>query len=386
MRVSKINASRSIMMLAVCFAAIIFAMSICVNATELPTEMILLEEEEGKDEEVRLATGAYNKESVVSLQNKEALPEDEGPDASVPEDGSDEFEITILEDEAIEEELSKAVFANVSDSVNVREEPNEDSSKVGKLFKNCSGTMLEQADGWTKISSGDLIGWVKNDYLYFGSEAERLIEENGTLKATIQADALRVRKEPNEDAGVYKLAKKGDVFTAIEELDGWVSVKVDDETTGYVSAEFATVEFSTEKGKTIEKIEEEEKAKEKAKLSQNRGAVPSSVSETALLAALIQAEAGTQPYEGQLAVGAVVMNRVRSAGYPNTVLGVITQPGQFPPATNGTVSAIAARGAKASCVQAAQAAISGQSNIGGAVHFGRVGKAAGIVIGAHVFY
>ena len=65
---------------------------------------------------------------------------------------------------------------------------------------------------------------------------------------------------------------------------------------------------------------------------------------------------------------------------------VITQPGQFPPATNGIVASIAARGAKASCVKAAQAAINGETNVGGATHFGRVGKAAGIVIGSHVFY
>ncbi len=80
------------------------------------------------------------------------------------------------------------------------------------------------------------------------------------------------------------------------------------------------------------------------------------------------------------------MNRVRSGGYPNSVMGVITQRGQFPPATNGTVSGIAARGPKASCMQAAKAAIAGESNIGGATHFGRAGKANGIVIGAHVFY
>lgn len=366
---------RPILLLAICFAMGMMKSSM-VHASDLTpvTEVDILDvSDDGNnvivagDTDICLAAGAFDKESVVSLEEEEI-----------------EIEVIVTEEE--ETVSSNTVFAKVSDSVNVREEPNEEAQKVGKLYKNCSGTMLEQSDGWTKITSGNLIGWVSSDYLYFGEEADQKIAEVGTLKATISTDALRVRKEASENAGVYKLAKKDEKFTVVEELDGWIGIRVDDETVGYVSAEYATVEFTTEKGKTNQEIADKERAEQLKKLTKNRGAVPSSVSETALLAALIQAEAGSQPYEGQLAVGAVVMNRVRSGGYPNTVMGVITQPGQFPPATNGTVGAIASRGAKASCVRAAEAAINGETNVGGATHFGRVGKAVGIVIGAHVFY
>lgn len=366
---------RHILLLTICFAMGMMKSSM-VHASDLTpvTEVDILDvSDDGNnvivagDTDICLAAGAFDKESVVSLEEEEI-----------------EIEVIVTEEE--ETVSSNTVFAKVSDSVNVREEPNEEAQKVGKLYKNCSGTMLEQADGWTKITSGNLIGWVSSDYLYFGEEADQKIAEVGTLKATISTDALRVRKEASENAGVYKLAKKDEKFKVVEELDGWIGVRVDDETVGYVSAEYATVEFTTEKGKTNQEIADEERAEQLKKLTKNRGAVPSSVSETALLAALIQAEAGSQPYEGQLAVGAVVMNRVRSGGYPNTVMGVITQPGQFPPATNGTVGAIVSRGAKASCVRAAEAAINGETNVGGAVHFGRVGKAVGIVIGSHVFY
>ena len=284
------------------------------------------------------------------------------------------------------EPVSQVVMANVDNSVNVREEPNEEAAVAGKLFKDCSGTVLEMGDGWTKIESGKLVGWVSNDYLIFGAEAEALMAEVGSLKATINTDSLRVRKEPSEEAGVYKLVKTGEVMDAIEEKDGWVAVQVDEETVGYVSAEYVTVEFTTDHGKTIKEIEDEERAKELKKLTKNQGAVPTSVSDVTLLAALIQAEAGGQPYEGKLAVGAVVMNRVRSPGYPNTILGVITAPGQFPPVTNGRVAGIVARGPSASCIQAAEAAVAGQTTVGGATHFNRVGSHAGIVIGGHVFW
>ncbi len=324
------------------------------------------------NQEVLITAGAMADESVIPTDSNNT-DETEGTDETeeTEEDGSEEFSL---------------VMANVDNSVNVREEPGEEAPVAGKLFKNCSATILEQGDGWTKIESGNLTGWVSNDYLIFGEEAQTMMEEVGTLKATVLTDALRVRKDASEDAGVYKLVKNGEVLTAVEELDGWVSVQVDDETVGYVSAEFVSVEFATDHGKTTQEIADEEREKELAKLSKNRGAVPTSVSDVTILAALIQAEAGNQPYEGKLAVGAVVMNRVRSGGYPNSIIEVITAPGQFPPATNGTVAAIAARGPSSSCMQAAQAAVDGQTTVGGALHFGRVGKAAGVVIGNHVFY
>lgn len=283
-------------------------------------------------------------------------------------------------------DIDSLVMANVSDSVNVREEADEESAAVGKLYKNCGGVILEQDGAWTKLQSGNLIGWAKNEYLLFGEEAAALREETGTLKATITTDALRVRKEASEDAGVYGLVKSGETLVAVEQSDEWVAVQYDEDTVGYISAEFATVEFTVDTGKTTKEIEDEERAKELKKLSQNRGAVPTSVSDVALLAALIQCEAGSQSYEGQLAVGAVVMNRVRSGGYPGSIIGVITAPGQFPPATNGKVAAIAARGPKASCMQAAQAAVDGATNVGGATHFNRAGSHPGIVIGSHVFW
>lgn len=338
---------------------------------------VLNSDESDKNEknDVAVTAGAVVSESVAVKINE-----------PVAEADQEETEPEEEETEETEETAGQLVMANVDNSVNVREAAGEDAPVAGKLFKNCSGIILEQTEGWTKIRSGNLTGWVSNDYLIFGEDAKTMAEEVGSLKATVLTDALRVRKEANEEAGVYKLAKKDEVLDAVEELGQWVSIQVDDETIGYVSAEYVSVEFATDHGKTSQEIADEERAKELAKLSRNQGAVPTSVSDVTLLAALIQAEAGNQSYEGKLAVGAVVMNRVRSGGYPNSVIDVITAPGQFPPATNGTVAAIAARGPSSSCMQAAQAAVDGQTNVGSATHFGRVGKASGVVIGSHVFY
>ena len=292
--------------------------------------------------------------------------------------------------EQIALEQSKLFMANVEDAVNVRTEPNEEAELAGKLFKDCGGEILEETEGWTKIKSGDLEGWVKNDFLLFDSKAAELREEVGSLTATVETEALRIRTEADENSEIYDLAELGEELEAVEEAGDWVKVELPNDQVGYVSADYVSVEFTVDSGKTMEQIEAEEEAKrkaaEEAERKKNRGAVATSGNDVALLAALIQCEAGSQPYEGKLAVGAVVMNRVRSGAYPNSIQAVITAPGQFPPAVDGKVASVLASGASSSCVQAAQEAINGASNVGGALHFGGVGKAAGIVIGGHVFY
>ncbi|MBR4758545.1 MAG: SH3 domain-containing protein [Lachnospiraceae bacterium] len=292
------------------------------------------------------------------------------------------------------------VMADVELSVNVRKEPSEDSEVVGKLLANSGGEILERRDGWTKLRSGDVEGWTSDEFLLFGEEAEDLSKEAGKLTATVTTDTLKIRREMSTDSAVIDLAANGQELTAVEELGDWVSVKYNGEI-GYVSAEFVTTTFTIPTGKTVEQIEAEERAKaekeaaEKAAKSKkskkskgttttDQGAVDAGASDVTLLAALIQCEAGRESYEGQLAVGAVVMNRVRSGSYPGSVSAVITQPSQFPPATNGKVAAVVAAGPSSSCIQAAQAAISGQSNVGSATHFGRGGS--GITIGNHTFW
>ena len=107
-----------------------------------------------------------------------------------------------------------------------------------------------------------------------------------------------------------------------------------------------------------------------------------------LLANLIYCEAGNQPYEGQLAVGAVVINRVLSSVYPDTVVGVIYQNKQFSPVGDGHLAlALASDKATAACYKAADEAMSGHTNVGNCVYFRTpIEGLSGIQIGAHIFY
>lgn len=107
-----------------------------------------------------------------------------------------------------------------------------------------------------------------------------------------------------------------------------------------------------------------------------------------LLANLIYCEAGNQPYEGQVAVGAVVMNRVMSAVFPDTVVGVIYQNKQFSPVASGRLAlALSRDDATASCYQAADAAMSGQTTVGNCLFFRTpIDGLTGTQIGGHIFY
>lgn len=299
------------------------------------------------------------------------------------------------EEEYEEEDDSRLVMANVSQVMNIRVSPEDDAEKLGVLYKDCGGKIIEQKDGWTKLESGDLVGWAKDDYLLFGEEAEELAQDVGVQLVSSKEDALRIRKEADEDAEVLGVITNHGFVEMIEDLgNGWISVDYNDET-GYVQAEYVETDFRIDEGETMDAIKAREEAEakrkaeeaaKKAKLTKNTGAVAAGADEARLLAALIYCEAGNQPYEGKVAVGAVVMNRVKSGAYANTISGVIYASGQFTPALNGSVDRVYAGNVPDSCIQAANAALAGETNVGGCTHFRRAGGHDGIVIGAHVFW
>ena len=122
-----------------------------------------------------------------------------------------------------------------------------------------------------------------------------------------------------------------------------------------------------------------------AETQTNSAASQVSASDLNLLAALIYCEAGNQPYEGQVAVGAVVMNRIASGAFPNNIHDVIYQAGQFMPTWDGALPRALANGSGGGYVQAATDALNGVDPTGGALYF-NVHQGYGKKIGAHWFF
>ena len=299
-----------------------------------------------------------------------------------------------------ETEWQNRLMADVDEFLYVRASGDADAEIIGKLYKGDVADVVEGGDTWTHVVSGDVDGYVNNDYCVSGEDALAYAQENVETEAQVNTNGLRVRNAASEDASVITAVSEGTTLTVdtdAEAEDGWVAVKYKGQT-AYVSADYVTTELALGEAVTIEeekaalaKKAEEEAAAKAAQTTETstvqNASVSASYDDVTLLAALIQCEAGNECYEGQLAVGAVVMNRLRSGAYPSSISGVIYQSGQFPPAGQGMVASIAANGPKSSCVQAAQQALGGSDNTGGATCFSRASSGrAGVVIGNHVFY
>jgi len=167
-------------------------------------------------------------------------------------------------EEDSEEELFKTlVIAKVNDYVNVRDLPDENEGEiVGKLYDKSVGTFIEEDNGWYKIKSGSVEGYVKGEYCVTGDDAVSLAKEVGTRIATVTTTTLKVRGGASLDAEVLGLVPIEDQLVVEEELDGWVKVSIE-EGDGYVSLDYVTL--STEFVKAESKAEEEARlAKEKA--------------------------------------------------------------------------------------------------------------------------
>lgn len=194
--------------------------------------------------------------------------------------------------------------------------------------------------------------------------------------------------------GFTSLAAEKDAFTADtglvqEEAASWdfadtvTDIQEDAVDQTKAAAEEAK-RLAEEKAAQEAAAQAEKEAQAQAEQAQVSSAVNASASEQELLAALIFCEAGNQPYDGQVAVGAVVMNRVRSGSFPDTITDVIYQSGQFTPAMTGWLdSVLASDGYTDSAMQAAADALAGSNPIGDCLYFSTGG--GGYQLGDHYF-
>ena len=315
----------------------------------------------------------------VYVENTEAV-------ASAEE--STEMETAAPEPEYTEEEQAwlDKLMPNVNDSLNVRAEANQESEVVGRLAKGDQATVVEIGEEWTKITSGNVEGYVKNSYCIYGLEALEYAKKNCDTIATTTGSSLRLREGMGTDTRAIRSLEKGKeliVDTDAESNDEWVAIEYGNKTY-YVSADYVTIELKVGTGLTSAEIAEIERQKAEARAAAEKArqeaaakaaeaaAIIYNVDDFTLLAAIISCEAGGEPYETQLAVGAVIMNRVKSSRHPNTIREVLLARGQFPPATNGTLTKKLSSGKiSQTSYDAATAALSGQDNTYGCLYFNR---------------
>ena len=201
-----------------------------------------------------------------------------------------------------EEGFKSLVIAQVNDYVNVRSIPSEEGEILGKLYDKSVGEFIEEDNGWYKITSGSVTGYVKAEYCVTGDDAVALAKKVGNRIATVTTTTLKVREEPSLDATVLGLVPIQDQLLVMEELDNWVKVNIE-EGDGYVSLDYVTL--STEFVKAESREEEEarlakEEAERKAALEaarkaeeKNRKAAKSESSATTSEAPVVYATGGS---------------------------------------------------------------------------------------------
>lgn len=299
--------------------------------------------------------------------------------------------------------------ANVQSYANIRSGATTESERVGVLMPGHAAEVVENDGSWSKIKSGNVEGYVRNDLLVFGEEARVHYGNVCGFTGTVDGEGLRVRAEANTDSEVVAMPENGSKLTVKADQGDWYNVSIDG-TDAYVNAQYLDVDDVDSVALSVEEYEAQlaaeaaaQAAKEaeaaKAAEAASALAVESSAQESTssgetasansselnLLAALIQCEAGGESRTGKVAVGAVVLNRVNSGSFANSITDVIYEGGQFSPVTNGSLSRTLANGARSDCYEAAQAALNGENPIGSALYFNS-GSGRGIQIGNQHFY
>lgn len=172
-------------------------------------------------------------------------------------------------DLATEENFENLVIAQVNDYVNVRNKPSEDGEIVGKLYDDSVGEKLGADNGWYKIQSGSVTGYVKAEYCVTGEEAVELAKKVGTRLAKVTTTTLKVRTEPNMNAAVLGMVPLDEELVVVDEVLGWVKVDTE-EGLGWVSDDYVEVhtEFVQAESKEEEKARLAKEAEERKKARQ----------------------------------------------------------------------------------------------------------------------
>lgn len=165
-----------------------------------------------------------------------------------------EITIATLESSVAAYDYNNLGIANVENHLNIRKAPGEDQKIVGKLPKNAGCTIIEvDKDGWAKIKSGKVTGYVMSSYLITGDKAVSLAKKVGSLVATVNTQTLNVRSEQSLLGSVITSVPIDEEMEVVEVTTDWVKVKIDADE-GYVARQYVNLSYELQKAVTNEEV------------------------------------------------------------------------------------------------------------------------------------
>ena len=337
---------------------------------------------------------------------------------------------------------------DAKDMLDIHAEANTASAVIGQVMEDGHVAILAKYNDWVQIQAGEIAGWVPAENLVeteisneeavaaneqviaertgatasedeFFAEEEVQQDETAALQAEASKAAQNEIEEVQAAEEAARIEAEAQAKAAVEEaarLEAEVQAKAAAEEAARAEAEAkaaAEAQAAVEEAARLEAEAQAKAAEEAAQLEAEaqakaaaeeaariaaeaqQAALAAQAAQTAaisaeelkLLANIIYCEAGSESYVGKVAVGNVIMNRVKSASQPNTITEVVYAKGQFSPVRNGSLQrALSSDKADAACYQAAIEALAGAQPVGGKLFFRRNNGRSGQVIGHHVFY
>jgi spore germination cell wall hydrolase CwlJ-like protein len=302
---------------------------------------------------------------------------------------------------------------DAKDMLDIHAEANTASAVIGQVMEDGHVAILAKYNDWVQIQAGEIAGWVPAENLVeteisneeavaaneqviaertgetasedeFFAEEEAQQDETAALQAEASEAAQNEIEEVQAAEEAARIEAEAQAKAAAEEaarIEAEAQAKAAAEEAARIEAE-AQAKAAAEEAARIEA-----EAQQAALAAQTAQTAAISAEELKLLANIIYCEAGSESYVGKVAVGNVIMNRVKSASQPNTITEVVYAKGQFSPVRNGSLQrALSSDKADAACYQAAIEALAGAQPVGGKLFFRRNNGRSGQVIGHHVFY
>ena len=313
---------------------------------------------------------------------------------------------------------------DAKDMLDIHAEANRASAVVGQVMDDGHVAILAKYNDWVQIQAGEIAGWVPAENLVeteisneeavaaneqviaertgatasedeFFAEEEVQQDETAALQAEASETAQNEIEEVQAAEEAARIEAEAQAKAAAEEaaqLEAEAQAKAAEEAArleaeaqAKAAEEAARLEAEAQAKAAAEEAARLEAEAQQAALAAQTAAI--SAEELKLLANIIYCEAGSESYVGKVAVGNVIMNRVKSASQPNTITEVVYAKGQFSPVRNGSLQrALSSDKADAACYQAAIEALAGAQPVGGKLFFRRNNGRSGQVIGHHVFY
>ena len=379
--------------------------TVTVQATEETRQKIAAAEEEKKETESMLEQTEENLDKLNEQKDSlEGTLTTLNTELSQVSNNLSDLEEKIAAKEAEIDELNADILqvqADLEEAIRIKDEQYETMKKQIRFMYERSDYLYMELF----LSAGSFSDFLnKNNYIeQLSSYQQKVLQDYKDAQAMMEAKEVEMQmdmaqleedKKELDDYKVQVVAEQGRVSGLVSQTSRSINA-----TAGQISeAEQKALAYERqikeqEENLTVlrAKLAEEIRMAELAAQSSWRDISEVSFAEgdRYLLANLIYCEAGGEPYNGQVAVGSVVMNRVLSSVYPNTVTGVIYQSGQFSPVASGRLALALAEGrATASCYQAADEVMRGTTNVGNCVYFRTPidGVTPKYTIGGHIFY